>query len=788
MLRRKYRKMEFYWVGNTGIRIEKDKIEDIEDKKMNGKFLELMESKGIKYTKQQMEAVFHKNGPALVLAVPGSGKTTTIIGRIGNLILNYNVNPMNILAITFSRASALDMDRRFKSLFSNEIKQEIKFSTIHSFANMVVSSYNRKFKKNLALLKSWQITYIIQEIYKDIFKEEASEEDLESYITAISYIKNKMLSEKEIKAYETELGIKKIGDLLKRYDSIKKEKNYYDYDDMLELCLLILKENNVTLEFLREKYKYILLDEGQDTSKLQFEIIRLLASPKNNIFIVADDDQSIYGFRAACPEILLDINSIFKNTKIYFMEQNFRSTKAIIEVANKIIENNKERYDKVIFTDDNNECKSVELVYLDNIINQNKFIIDNIQNSTNDIALLYRNNLSAIPIANTLYKNGIQFQINNFKANFFSHWVVKDIIQLLNLINNPSDKEALSNLYYKIKTYLNKNMISKLLNEDLKGQDVFEYLLNNFKLKEHEYDRILTLKICFEEARKKKVSTGIEDILSQTYYMEYIEKMKGKSTGHQEVIDTLIELFNDVENYSEANMAIETLKSVIEASSNNKESKVFLSTLHGSKGLEFTEVYLLNILDSVIPTKKKDSFYLDDDEIEEDRRLFYVGTTRAKKKLYMLIPGQEPSIFIDELLEKELSSNYLTTKRISNKTICYDMKQEKENEKINNAIEQYNSELINLDNFKVGVKVIHERAFTLPRGVFFPEKGVISCINGDIIEIEYKDNTKKKYSLKALLHLDVIKIISEEEYLDDTKILKTHIGIMKHNRYYRIEE
>ena len=168
--------MEFYWIGNKGLRVEKDKQVDLGEIKMNNKLLKLFERKGIKYTEQQKEAVFHKDGPALVLAVPGSGKTTTIIGRVANLILNHNVNPMNILAITFSRASAIDMNNRFKRLFGDEIKQDIRFSTIHAFANMVVGSYNRKCNKNLALLKPWQTSYIVQEIYKDIFKEEAIEE------------------------------------------------------------------------------------------------------------------------------------------------------------------------------------------------------------------------------------------------------------------------------------------------------------------------------------------------------------------------------------------------------------------------------------------------------------------------------------------------------------------------------------------------------------------------------------------------------------------------------------
>lgn len=340
----------------------------------NNIFLNLLEKKKINYTEQQKQAIFHENGPALILAVPGSGKTTTIIGRIGNLILNYNVNPKNILAITFSKASALDMKKRFKGLFGDVIRDDLRFSTIHAFANMVVSSYNRKFNKNLVLLKAWQINNIIKDIYQDIFSEEVSEEKLESYITGISYIKNKMLSRDDINQYEDETDLDKIGMVLNKYDELKREKNCYDYDDMLELCLGILKENKVTLEFLREKYKYILLDEGQDTSKVQFEIIKLLMQPKNNIFIVADDDQTIYNFRGACPEQLLNIKSFLPNIKMYFMEENFRSTEEIISVANNVIRNNKSRYDKTMFTNKIENSKPVDFVYLEDTQEQNKYI------------------------------------------------------------------------------------------------------------------------------------------------------------------------------------------------------------------------------------------------------------------------------------------------------------------------------------------------------------------------------------------------------------------------------
>lgn len=725
-------------------------------------FLKLLKNKNIKYTMQQQQAIFHKSGPALILAVPGSGKTTTIIGRVGNLILNQKVNPNNILAITFSKASALDMKKRFKSIFADVIKDDVRFSTIHAFANMVVSSYNRKFNKNLVLLKAWQINYIIKDIYQYIFNEEVSEEKLESYITGISYIKNKMLSKDDIKKYEDKTELDEIGRILNRYDKLKREKNCYDYDDMLELCLGILKENKVTLEFLREKYKYILLDEGQDTSKLQFEIIKLLIQPKNNIFMVADDDQTIYDFRGACPEQLLDIKSLLPNIKTYFMEQNFRSTKEIITVANNVIRNNKSRYEKTMFTNRKENRKSVDLIYLEDTQQQNKYIVEHIINEKTDTALLYRNNLSAIPVANILHKNGIKFYINNYKTNFFNHWIVKDVMCIIRLINDSSDVEALSNIYYKMKTYLNKNMINRLVGLDTHGEDVFEYIINNFELKDHVYDRILTLKICFEEARKKKVGKGIKDILSQIDYIEYIDKMPEKSTTFNEIISTIIEVLDDVDDYSEADGKIFGLSKIIESSTNNRDSNIFLSTLHGAKGLEFSEVYLLNVLDSIIPAIKKGNMEKNKKAVESDRKLFYVGLTRAKDKLKILVPGSNGSIFVQEMFEGNFKNEYIniiskTQKNFNYPVICLNNKENVEN----NEVSIYENSFINIENLKVGVKVVHMNPVSNQKKKDMQYEGIITNIKENKIEIEFDELGKRTYLLKYLLDKNLIKVIEE---------------------------
>ncbi|MDU6340440.1 MAG: ATP-dependent helicase [Clostridium sp.] len=728
--------------------------------KRNNSEIELFKGKGISYTEQQQNAVFHDKGPALVLAVPGSGKTTTIIGRIANLILKQNVNSINILAITFSRASALEMNKRFKSLFGQEIKQEVKFCTIHAFANTVICNYNRRFNKKLKLLKSWQINHIIQNIYEELFKELIVEDALESYITGISYVKNRMLTEQEINDYEEASELKLLNVIIDKYDKFKKDQNYYDYDDMLELCLKILRENRVTLEFLRNKYKYVLVDEGQDTSPLQYEIIKLLVAPKNNIYIVADDDQTIYKFRGANPETLLNIDEMFPNTKRYFMERNFRSTKPIIEIANKLIKNNKSRYEKKIFTKKDGNSSAVEVVYLDDIKSQNKYLINNIKSCTGNVGLLYRNNILAIPIANYLYKNGIEFSINNYKFNFFDHWVVKDIMSIIDLINNGSNVQALSNIYYKIKSYINRSRMNTLLNTNLAGQDVFQYMLNNFKLNEYEYDRILILKICFEEARKKKVNSCLRDILYEVNYMEYIENSNENISLYEELIDTTIEILQDVEEFSEANNSILKLKDIIEESSSKNNQKVILSTFHGSKGLEFTNVFLLNVTDYIIPSSPKEKLTGSELELEDDRRLFYVAITRAKENLKILVPGIS-SIFVDEILESNNKDNYVKVINKTSNDSSFHLRQDRDNFRYEKEADKYERTLATYGDIRVGSKIALREYSSFGKFCDELKYGEISEINDDKVKIEFLKESAKIYSIKTLIEKKYIYLIRE---------------------------
>jgi len=320
-------------------------------------FFDRLRSKfGINLTEQQKKAVTNLEGPVLVLAVPGSGKTTTLLSRTAYLI-SHGIKPENILTVTFSKMSTKDMLERFNRIFGGVIGYDVKFSTIHSLAYSIVRGYN--YKNNIKSIiiesdedKNWKPpttkSKLLRQINREINNTIMTEEQFEDLSSKISFVKNMMLEESEFDEYNWSIeNFKKIYD---KYESIKRENSYIDYDDMLSKCLYILEKDRGILGKYQSTYTYIQVDEAQDTSKVQHKIIKLLGSNNDNVFYVADDDQSIYGFRGAYPEFLLNVRDIYKNVKIFYMEENFRSTPNIVSVCNQLIKENETRFDKNIFT------------------------------------------------------------------------------------------------------------------------------------------------------------------------------------------------------------------------------------------------------------------------------------------------------------------------------------------------------------------------------------------------------------------------------------------------------
>ena len=614
-------------------------------------------------SKEQKKAINHIKGPALVLAVPGAGKTTVLIHRTGNLILNHGISPENILSITFSRASANDMKNRFNKIYGDISHIPVHFSTIHSFSFSLIREYAYRNRLQYTLIednkKELNKYNILKRIYYSINKDYITEEKLETLVNSIGYIKNMLISPEEF-VNMFNIDIYKFVDIYNFYEKYKRANNLIDFDDMLTIALEILKKDNYLLNKYRNRYNFIQVDEGQDTSKIQMEIIKILSSPKNNLFIVADDDQSIYGFRGAYPKGLFDFNTVYKNSKIYYMEENYRSSRNIVSICNKFIKQNTLRYDKNIFTK-NKFIEPVNIVKVKTLEEQYKFLIKELkrENNYNNSAILYRNNISAIGLIEYLERNNIPFYMKDVKINFFNHWIVEDLLAFFNLANEPKDIYSFERIYYKMKGFISKKQLHyiKTMNSN---SSVFDRLLDLPGLNEFYRKNILDLKLNFKKLSKMKPYDGIIFIEKELEYTDYLRESCMKFGHTLDSLKTILYylkiIASNVENLIEFRGRLKFLE-YLSAQSKNNMNAITLSTIHSAKGLEFENVYMIDLIEGDFPNATSiDEFNKGNIEIlEEERRLFYVGMTRAKESLNLITIKEknnkkvQPSRFLVEL-------------------------------------------------------------------------------------------------------------------------------------------
>ncbi|QNU65405.1 ATP-dependent helicase [Ruminiclostridium herbifermentans] len=624
----------------------------------------------IKLNEQQKQAVLHKEGPALVLAGPGSGKTTVITARAACLIQNSGVRPDNILTLTFNKAAQLEMERRFQRLYGNEINGKVHFSTLHSFCNNVVRKYEALKGQRLKRIEGndndINKKQLLKTLYLEINNSKINDDELESLINEIGFVKNKMIKNIDGGIFSTN----KFSQVFKAYEEYKRKNLYIDFDDMLTYAYSILIKCPEILNYYKNKYTYIQVDEGQDLSKIQFEVLNLLIKGNNNFFIVADDDQSIYGFRGAEPQYILDIRKQFSNCSIYNLETNYRSSKNIVELSSKFIKLNENRFDKNHTTFNKEKCDPI-IINAKNEHEQLKIIIDKVKETLSrredkEIAILYRNNLSSIIIADAFLRQQIPFKIKQNSLLFFKHWLVKDVVAFLMFALDQHDKEAFSKIYYRMNRYISKTMIECSINADNSGMSVIDCIINNADLKQFQINALQLLKVEFNSLSRMKPWEALEYIKNDFNYLEsvkgycelvglsfeYLNRLfgilQGLSVGCQTIASFLVRL-QELEQIFDGTIAVDA----------NKKSSITLSTLHSSKGLEYDCVFMIDLINSEIPGEKaleQNSEGKNKAMLEEERRLFYVGMTRARNTLYLIYPMQinneiaMRSIFINEVL------------------------------------------------------------------------------------------------------------------------------------------
>lgn len=627
------------------------------------KFLDSLNKQyGIKLNEQQSQAVMHKDGPAVILAVPGAGKTTTLLCRTANLVLNYGVAPESILSITFSKMAAIEMKNRFNSTFGRSINGKVNFSTIHSFSYFIIREYSRIKNKSFVIIEedgaAVNKARLLKNIYFEVNNDYVGNDKYDELCNAIGFVKNMMIKPGEFDRYKFE--IPNFKDIFTKYEEIKRKNHYIDFDDMLTFAYEILSKNHEILKRYQERYRYIQVDEGQDTSKIQHEIVKLLVSKSRNLFIVADDDQSIYSFRGAYPDMLLNFKDVYKDAKIFFMEENFRSTNSIVSSSNKLISNNKKRYEKDMVTNNDNG-NPVDIIKFNSYTEQIEYLINEIKktNELRNIAILFRNNISAIPLADILERQSIPFYMRDSKIYFFNHWVTLDLICFMNIAIDGGDIESFEKIYYKMNAYLNKGIIDYIKTSPVK-RDIMDLIANYPEIGYHQIKKIQEIREGFKILKSLQPYDAIGYIKYALGYGEYLAKNAdrlGYSIGNINlIIERLKMVARGTKTIPEFISRLNTLETAIKNASYNKGSEALtLTTIHSSKGLEYENVYIMDIVDGIFPDSE--SINMDDNGtskyLEEERRLFYVGMTRARRDLKLLTIDDKgkikPSRFIGEM-------------------------------------------------------------------------------------------------------------------------------------------
>ncbi|HEY4544530.1 MAG TPA: ATP-dependent helicase, partial [Tissierellaceae bacterium] len=442
------------------------------------------------------------------------------------------------------------------------------------------------------------------------------------------------------------------------YEKFKRENNLIDFDDMLTHALNILNKDEELLKLYRNQFKYIQVDEGQDTCKLQFEIIKKVAYPNNNLFVVADDDQCIYGFRGANPEELLKLEKEYPSLKKFYMDKNFRSTQNIVTFSNEFIKSNKERFEKNINTD-NDSFKAPIIAKLENNFDQYSYILNDIKKNNLDInstAILYRNNISSIGMINELKNNNIPFIIKDINFKFFNHWILTDLYKFINFSNDQSNLMLFYDIYYKTNAFISKKQMN-FINKLNPNQNVFDRLLEHPDIREIDKRRIRVLKMDFNKLKKLNPYSAIDLIEHELGYKDFLKENANFIGANYSSLITILNniklISKDIKNFDELEEKINDLKNYSVKSSKNNEG-ITLTTVHSSKGLEFENVYIIDLINSEFPNES----YIDESDtlsLEEERRLFYVAMTRAKKYLHLVTYRYSSYESVDEsLFLKEL--------------------------------------------------------------------------------------------------------------------------------------
>lgn len=732
----------------------------------------------VKLNQQQKEAVQSTKGPVLLLAVPGSGKTTVLVTRLGYMIYCKNIPPESILTVTYTVAATKDMSERFAVRFGEDMAKRLEFRTINGICARIIQYYGRRIGKTpFELVKDEKATTgMLIRICQDHGMGYPTESDLKNVRTLLTYIKNMMLNEEELQKLEEESDIR-IAGIYREYCRQMREKKLMDYDDQMLYAYNMLRKDPGVLAYFQNRYPYICVDEAQDTSKIQHAIIALLAAGTGNLFMVGDEDQSIYGFRAAYPEALLSFEKKHPGAKVLLMEENFRSNAKIVEAADKFIQKNTLRHEKHMraareagadIREISLKSRKAQYVYLMKAAQECTTGMAGMSGSeehrgradasVTETAVLYRDNECAIPLIDLLERKNIPYRMRNADLSFFTHRTVLDVQNIIRFAMDPKDTELFMQIYYRLKLFFNKKDALRYAQiSQEKDMEVLDAALKYGNLEKYQEDNIRNLKRQMVRILNMPGDEAVNQILTYMGYQDYLKKM-GMNANKLETVKLIGSRVESPEKLLER---LEELRTIIQEKVSDKDCPFILSTMHASKGLEYDTVYLLDVMDGILPEKvlanPRTASKEELETYEEERRLFYVGVTRAKNQLNVFTTNK-PSKFCSELLGKRnLRENqqkeYAGIKKWGDYSPAgtYGIK--------GNGM--YHGYGTGHGSQKQPGKSYQELADALGEGMIVKHKkfgeGVVVDMEGEHIRIQFGDNVKNM-DLKVLARLGMLEI------------------------------
>ena len=620
-----------------------------------------------RFNAQQRKAVRQVDGPVLLLAVPGSGKTTVLVTRLGYMALCCGIKPEEILTVTYTVAATGDMRARCAEHFGEDLAKQFEFRTINSICAKIIQYYGRQYDRSPFALVSdeKQITALLSAVYQEVQREYPTESDLKSVRTLITCIKNMMLTDEEVRQLAAKLEEPiNIAEIYQKYCRAMRENQWMDYDDQMIYAYRMLCKHPQILRHFQQRYRYFCVDEAQDTSKIQHAILALLASASGNLFMVGDEDQSIYGFRAAYPQALLDFEQDHPGAKVLLMEENFRSDAGIVQAADRFIQKNTFRHVKRMKAARGSSA-SIREIPLRSRGQQYTYLAKVAADCDRQTAVLYRDNECALPLIDLLERNGIDYRMRQMEMTFFSHRIVSDLTCVLRLAIDPYDTEAFLQVYYKLGTYIKKadaQHIAELSRQ--RHMPVLDAALECGRLNAHALAGTKTLRTHLRNMLNERADKALYRITEYLGYADYLTRSGINGENKLAILRTLASR----EASPAAFLArMEALQKIIQQKETNPDCQIYLSTIHASKGLEYDTVYLMDVIDGILPeqvpasqrfaSKKEKEIY------EEERRLFYVGVTRAKNRLYLFTANQK-STFCEDFFGKGVKKQAIDFKAL----------------------------------------------------------------------------------------------------------------------------